>query len=97
MTKISPTESSFKIPQVEKDEAASAKTRQQGAAPMVEAVQFERKAGEMHKLYSKVAQEVEDVFSGRVEEMRKKIANGEYQPNVDEIARRMLGDLGLQD
>ena len=97
MTKISPTESSFKIPQMEKDEATTAKTKQQGATPMVEAVQFERKAGEMHKLYSKVAQEVEAVFSNRVEEMRAKIASGEYEPNVDEIARRMLGDLGLQD
>lgn len=58
-----------------------------------EAVKFERDSTSLHKLYSAVEAEVEEISGDKVSEFRKRIANGDYEPDLRIVAERILAEL----
>ena len=58
-----------------------------------EAVQFNRDETFIHQMYEAAKSEVEEASADRVKELRKKIANGEYAPDLQIVAERLLEQL----
>ena len=62
-----------------------------------EAVKFERDSTSLHKLYSAVEAEVEEISGDKVAEFRKRIANGDYEPDLRVVAERILNELEVNE
>tara|TARA_B100000029_G_scaffold502297_2_gene577330 strand:- start:429 stop:719 length:291 start_codon:yes stop_codon:yes gene_type:complete len=58
-----------------------------------EAVQFNRDDTFIHQMYETAKSEVEEAAADRVKELRRKIANGEYSPDLQIVAERLLAQL----
>jgi len=62
-----------------------------------EAVQFERDSTSLHQLYKAAQAEVEEISPDRVAEIRRRIADGSYEPDVQLIAQRLLAALSTEE
>ncbi len=58
-----------------------------------EAVQFNRDETFIHQMYEAAKSDVEEAAADRVKELRKKIADGEYAPDLQVVAERLLAQL----
>ena len=61
------------------------------ASPEKDKIEFSRKSAEVGKLVDQIKQ-LPDVRHGRVNELKQKIAAGEYDPSAEDIADAILKD-----
>lgn len=62
-----------------------------------EAVKFERDSTSLHQLFKAAQAEVEEISPDRVVELRRRIAEGSYNPDVQLIAQRLLAVLSEKE